>query len=331
MSLADAGGRVMFAYKELLEFAGLTTRLYTFLSALHNLPQMTPPSSSDAVESDHVDVAVPLPSITDPASDEKGPPVHELVLVRDLSFKLKQGEHLLITGSNGVGKTAVARVLAGLWPAQGGGEVKKPAEENGQFGVFVVPQRSYMVEGSLLDQIIYPQSYAEFLTTGRTEKELMDILTAAHLAYLPAREGGWTTKKEWRDVLSGGEKQRMGMARVFYHKPKFAILDECTSAVSSDVEGGMYEHAKSLGITLITISIRPSLMKYHTRVLTLGGDGTGSYTLSKVGTAEERMGIDREIQTLEAKLEEVNKWEERVKQLQNMLLVQDVDEDDKRT
>ena len=65
----------------------------------------------------------------------------------------------------------------------------------------------------------------------------------------------------------------MSMARVFYHRPRFAILDgmlvswnvvrftshefpECTSAVSSDVEGSMYEHAKSLGITLITVSLR---------------------------------------------------------------------------
>jgi ATP-binding cassette, subfamily D (ALD), peroxisomal long-chain fatty acid import protein len=70
-------------------------------------------------------------------------------------------------------------------------------------------------------------------------------------------------------------------------------------------------------------------MKYHTRVLTLSGDGTGSYTLSKVGTAEERVSIGREIQTLEDKLEEVNKWEERVGQLEKMLSVQDVDANDK--
>jgi len=311
----------MYAYKDLLELAGVTTRLYTLLSTLHNLPQLTPSTTSSSVELEHVDVGIP--SLVDPSSEEIAPPVHDLVLVRDLSLKLEQGDHLMITGSNGVGKTAVARVLAGLWPAQPGGEVRRPVKEDGRLGVFIVPQRSYMVEGTLLDQIIYPLSYAEFCESGRTEQELSQILAAVHLAYLPAREGGWAARKEWRDVLSGGEKQRMGMARVFYHRPKFAILDECTSAVSSDVEGGIYEHAKSMGITLITISLRPSLMKYHTRMLTLSGDGTGGYTLSKIGTVEERMGIDREISTLESKLEEVETWEKRVTELERMLSVQE--------
>ncbi|THH32565.1 hypothetical protein EUX98_g1608 [Antrodiella citrinella] len=252
LSLADAGGRVMYAQKDLLELAGLTTRLYSLLSTLHNLPSLPKPiPSSDSVELSHVDVAIP--SITSTPT----------VLVKDLSLSLQQGEHLMITGSNGVGKTAVARL------------------------------------------------------------ELEEILAASNLAYLPSREGGWYTRKEWRDVLSGGEKQRMGLARVFYHKPKFAILDECTSAVSSDVEGRMYEHAKSLGVTLITISLRPSLMKYHNQLLTINGDGLGSWSLTKIGTAEERMGLDREIIALEKKLQEVAGWEKRVHELTKALSVQE--------
>ena len=58
-------------------------------------------------------------------------------------------------------------------------------------------------------RIIYPDSYPDFVKSGRTHEELMVILTAVNLAYLPSREGGWSTRKEWRDVLSGGEKQRV--------------------------------------------------------------------------------------------------------------------------
>ncbi|KAH9036877.1 ABC transporter transmembrane region 2-domain-containing protein [Lactarius pseudohatsudake] len=309
LSLADAGGRLMYAYKDILELAGLTTRLYALLSSLHNLPPIPASSPADGgplrVTLDNVDVSIPASG------------AQEAPLVKDLSLSLSAGDHLMITGSNGVGKTAVARVLAGLWGPGNEGECKMHRPGCGE--LFVVPQRAYMVTGSLLDQVIYPHTYPQFLQSGRTMDELMEILEAVHLSYIPSREGSWQTRKEWRDVLSGGEKQRMAMARVFYHKPKFAILDECTSAVSSDVEGQMYEHAKSLGITLITISLRPSLAKYHTQLLTLSGDGTGSWTLSRIGTAEARMGIDREIGMLQSKLKEVEGWERRVKELEVML------------
>jgi ATP-binding cassette, subfamily D (ALD), peroxisomal long-chain fatty acid import protein len=70
------------------------------------------------------------------------------------------------------------------------------------------------------------------------------------------------------------------------------------------------------------VSGRPSLMKYHTHLLTLKGDGSAGWTLSRVGTAEERVSTNREIASLENKLADVERWEERVKELNRMLAVQ---------
>lgn len=92
------------------------------------------------------------------------------------------------------------------------------------------------------------------------------------MAYLVQREGGFDAINDWYDVLSGGEKQRIAMARLFYHKPQFAILDECTSAVSMDVEHVLYSHCKELGITLFTVSHRTALMRFHDYLLKFNGE-----------------------------------------------------------
>jgi len=85
-------------------------------------------------------------------------------------------------------------------------------------------------------------------------------------------KGGWDAEETWFDVLSGGEKQRMAIGRLIYHRPSYAILDECTSAVSIDVEKHLYNHMKSLNITLITVSHRDTLWKYHDWMLRFQGD-----------------------------------------------------------
>merc|ERR1712224_912009 len=146
-----------------------------------------------------------------------------------------------------------------------------------------IPQNAYLSLGTLKEQIIYPESSSEFDAKGGQIEHLEEIMRTVDLHYVISREGGWDAKANWKDRLSGGEKQRVGMARMFYHKPSYAILDECTSQVSIDMEGSMYTHAKEIGITLITVSHRTTLHRYHTHVLRF--DGQGNAELRPIGDA----------------------------------------------
>lgn len=80
------------------------------------------------------------------------------------------------------------------------------------------------------------------------------LLSAVRLAYLQDREGLVAKRTNWSNVLSLGEQQRLGMARLFYHQPTFGVLDECTNATSADVEADMYKHARNLGISMVTVT-----------------------------------------------------------------------------
>ncbi|EIW67911.1 hypothetical protein TREMEDRAFT_32733 [Tremella mesenterica DSM 1558] len=360
ISLADAGGRLMYSGKDLAELSGYTSRVYSLLASLHALndgiypvnprPEglpldqpfydMSNVHGQVIVGPDHlllkgVPIVAPAAGVGARRGGEE--------LLRRLDLRVEKGDHTLITGPNGVGKTSTARIIAELWPTWAG-SLERPHQ--GEGGIFFLPQRPYLCIGSLRDQYVYsPESYAEMKARGRTDAELMDILAHVHLEYLPSREGGWETRKEWKDVLSGGEKQRMGMARLFYHRPNYAILDECTSAVSSDVEGLMYEHAKSIGITLVTISHRPSLLKYHTRHLRIGEspsappDSPLASSKSQIfndlpiptspqmamgwrltnlasGTEAENLELETELEKIVNVLEnDVGRWESRLKEI----------------
>jgi len=184
------------------------------------------------------------------------------LLIRNLNFQVSKNVNVLISGRNGSGKSSLFRVLGGLWPLCSGTLIRP-----NQTKLFYVPQKPYMSPGTLRDQITYPLHLE-----GEQDAKLRELLELVELGYLVDRES-WDSVKDWADVLSGGEKQRVAMARLFFHKPDFGILDECTSAVSVDVEAKIYETCKNLGITIFTVSHRPQLMHHHDYMLRLDGEG----------------------------------------------------------
>ncbi|KAK4430578.1 ABC transporter D family member 1 [Sesamum alatum] len=193
------------------------------------------------------------------------------VLVEDLTLKVESGSNLLITGPNGSGKSSLFRVLGGLWPLVSGHIVKPGIGSDLNNEIFYVPQRPYTAVGTLRDQLIYPLT-ADQEVEPLTESEMADLLKNVDLEYLLER---YPSEKEvnWGDELSLGEQQRLGMARLFYHKPKFAILDECTSAVTTDMEERFCAKVRAMGTSCITISHRPALVAFHDMVLSLDGEG----------------------------------------------------------
>ncbi|KAF4441800.1 ATP-binding cassette subfamily D (ALD) member 2 [Fusarium acutatum] len=314
LSASDAFGRIMFSYREVMELAGYTSRVATLLDVMDDVQAghfEKKLVSSSGVEGNEavlkgrgtVHESNDITFINVPIISPNGD-----VLIKALSFTLKHGDHLLVVGPNGCGKSSLFRILGGLWPVYGGTVYKPPFH-----AIFYIPQRPYLSRGSLRQQIIYPDSLRQMRARGVTDADLLEYLKILGLEHLPELyEEGWEAEAEWRDVLSGGLQQRVAMARLFYHRPKYAILDECTSSVTLETEKAMYDTAKALGVTLMTVSHRRSLWKYHSHILQF--DGQGNYVFTKLD-ADRRLKLEDEKEELEVRLRQVPELERRIAEL----------------
>jgi putative ATP-binding cassette transporter len=223
MQISSAFGRVQDSlswlvdnYDRVAAWRATTDRLTGFEEAILAPAQCT--YSLNATKND---------SYSDPISIELNTIAHPdgTPMITGLCTQLRPGDRVQLQGASGTGKSTVLRTMAGVWPWVQG-QITWPAGQREQAAF--VAQRPYFPEGSLRDALHYPQTQLKW-----SDETLRQALTQAQL---PGLLDALDTTDAWGRRLSGGEQQRLALARVLLRQPRWLFLDEATSALDADTE-----------------------------------------------------------------------------------------------
>jgi vitamin B12/bleomycin/antimicrobial peptide transport system ATP-binding/permease protein len=192
-------------------------------------------------------------------------------VVDDTDVVIKKGERVLVAGESGTGKSTLVRAIAGLWP-WGGGEIDIQKDAR----LFLLPQRPYVPTGTLRRAVAYPGAAEDWLP-----EEIAAMLEKVGLAHLKDR---LEEDAPWDQTLSGGEKQRLTVARVLLHRPDIIVLDEATSALDPKSQDTLMQLLtdEMEGVTIISVGHRPELEQFHSRKLVLERRRGGAKLVSDI-------------------------------------------------
>jgi putative ATP-binding cassette transporter len=174
-----------------------------------------------------------------------------------LNFEVAPGEALLIQGPTGTGKSTLLRAIAGLWPF-GRGRIRLDPKR-----AFFLPQKSYIPLGSLRDAMLYPDA-----GVGVPAEKLVGVLKQVGLERFSSE---LDTVDLWAQRLSGGEQQRLALARVLLAEPAVIFLDEATASLDESGQEMLYRLLRDLPWhpTIISVGHRATLRQFHDRVFEL--------------------------------------------------------------
>ena len=193
------------------------------------------------------------------------------VLLAGVNLRARAGDSVLIKGPSGSGKSTLFRAFAGIWPFTRG-RVEQPADS------MFIPQRPYFPNGRLRDALAYPEPPGRY-----TDEALRQALTDA---LLPQLAGQLDEQDAWSQKLSGGEQQRLAIARVLLKKPKWIFADEATSALDEPAEKQLYERlmaqVQHAGGAIVSIAHRPALSALHSQRWTLEKRPDGAPSLYQI-------------------------------------------------
>ena len=253
MQTASAFGQVQGAlsffvdnYTTLAELRAVMDRLKGLRTAVD---EKAPTAISVEPDSSLADVAVGGLTLALPTGQS---------LLENAGLTLKRGTSTLISGESGSGKSTLFRALAGIWPF-GQGTIHIPAGSR----VLFLPQKPYIPIGTLRDAVKYPDEHS-----AASDAEVMAALEAARLGSL---KGRLDETAHWSNLLSGGEQQRLAIARALVFKPDWLFMDEATASLDVANEAAIYTELKARlpNTTIISIGHSPALRQWHDRTIEL--------------------------------------------------------------
>ena len=227
-------------------------------------------------------MAVPAPKESMPLPAPKGQllveglsagaPGSTGLIVKGLNFGLAPGEALAVVGPSASGKSSLARLLVGLWPA-GNGKVRLDGADvfswnKAELGPYLgyLPQDVELFEGTLAENIArFGEANPEWLTQACQDVGLMDLVEA-----LP--QGFETPIGRDGETLSGGQRQRVGLARAVYGSPRLLVLDEPNSNLDEAGDAALarlVQMKKSQGVTVVLVTHRMGILQAVDKMLVL--------------------------------------------------------------
>jgi len=199
-----------------------------------------------------------------------GAPGQQVPIVRGVQFALRPGEVLAVVGPSASGKTTLARLLVGLWPAMGGKVRLDGADvyswDKTELGPYVgyLPQGVELLDGSIAENI------ARFGEVDMVQVEAVARMVGVHDLIMNLPEGYQSPVGRDGTMLSGGQRQRVGLARALYGKPVFVVLDEPNSSLdeAGDIAlANAIASLKQLGTTFVVMTHRTSVLGVADKML----------------------------------------------------------------